>query len=113
MLHTRRCTCQTVSQSRRDHSSRRRRSTALSLAAVTAAPALIAVNAHAADGVWGANSAGSYSWSVASNWSGGVVAGGADALANFNTVDLLGDATIALDSSVTVGNVIFGDTDTN
>ena len=85
----------------------------LSLAVSAAVPTLLlATHASAANGVWTSNAAGTYSWSVTTNWSGGTVPSATDDLANFSTVDLLGDATVILDISPTVGNLTFGDTDT-
>src|SRR5436309_2632133 len=110
MLHTRRCAARTGLQPLQRQHRLRQRLAMLSLAA-GAAQGAWSSRASAANGIWSGNSAGSYSWSISSNWSGGVVAGGADAIADFNSIDLLGDATIALDASVTVGNLLFGDTD--
>src|SRR4051812_47757977 len=49
-------------------------------------------------------------WSNSANWSGGAVADGADATADFSTLDIAADYTVHLDSSRTIGNLIFGDT---
>lgn len=82
----------------------RRSSLAVAIAALSAAPAL------AVDGTWTNAAGGSYS--DAANWAGGTVAGGADATANFNTVDVTTVAPVTLTSGITLGNLIFGDTDT-
>jgi fibronectin-binding autotransporter adhesin len=77
----------------------------------------------AADGTW-IDSDGDGLWSDTANWSGGVVADGSGSTANFNTVDA-NPATvntnfpgfyrnaIGLDTSRTIGNIIFGDSDTS
>jgi fibronectin-binding autotransporter adhesin len=49
-------------------------------------------------------------WSDATNWQGGLVADGADNLANFNTLDLLAANTVTMDADHTLGSLIFGDT---
>ena len=50
------------------------------------------------------------SWADPVNWSPGIP-DGVDAVADFSTVDLLGDATVALGTARTVGTLNFGDTD--
>ncbi|HEX7260336.1 MAG TPA: putative Ig domain-containing protein, partial [Luteolibacter sp.] len=60
------------------------------------------------DGVW-INTAGG-SWSTGTHWSGGHVAGGTGKTADFSTLDLAANATVTLDSSLTIGNMTFGDT---
>lgn len=49
------------------------------------------------------------SWAAATNWQGGVVAGGANNTADFSTLDLAADSTVTLDGNQTIGNLIFGD----
>ncbi len=61
------------------------------------------------NGAW-SNLNGDNLWSNAANWSGGMIANGPDATADFSTLDLTADAIIHLDSSRTIGNLIFGDT---
>jgi autotransporter-associated beta strand protein len=58
------------------------------------------------DGTWTNNAAGN--WSVAGNWA-GVVADGAGWLADFSKADLTANRTITLDSSRTIGRLIFSD----
>ena len=48
-------------------------------------------------------------WSAATNWSGGVVANGTGSNANFSTINITADRTVTLDSSRTIGNLLFGD----
>ena len=64
--------------------------------------------ALAADGTWTSTTGGSYGSS--SNWSGGTVAGGIDATADFNTLDISGSADVTLDTNPTLGHLVFGDT---
>jgi autotransporter-associated beta strand protein len=80
----------------------------LAAAALAAVSGIIAQPAKAVDGVW--TTPGNGSWPVTTNWLNGVVADGADAVADFNTLDLTADATITLDSPRTVGKLRFGDT---
>ncbi|MCO5053914.1 MAG: PA14 domain-containing protein [Verrucomicrobiae bacterium] len=49
------------------------------------------------------------SWSVGANWTNGIVADGADQTADFSQLNLLANATVTLDGSRTIGNLIFGD----
>lgn len=48
-------------------------------------------------------------WSDTANWSGGVIAGGADMTAYFDTLDLETNNTVVLDTSCTLGCLVFGD----
>jgi autotransporter-associated beta strand protein len=70
-----------------------------------------AMAAHAADGTWTNTTSGGL-WSDTGNWSGGTVADGASFTADFNTIDITADNTVHLDSSRTLGTLVFGDTDT-
>jgi autotransporter-associated beta strand protein len=63
-----------------------------------------------ASGTW-TNTAGGL-WDTAGNWSGNIVATGSDSTANFNTLNIIADTTVNLDSARTIGNLVFGDTDT-
>ena len=49
-------------------------------------------------------------WTDAGNWSNGAVAGGAGNTADFNTLNLIADATVDLRAPHPIGNLIFGDT---
>ncbi len=62
------------------------------------------------NGTWSTAGGGLYSDS--GNWQGGAIAGGAGATANFNQVDLNGDASISIDAPLTLGHLVFGDTNT-
>src|SRR5262245_45004487 len=63
----------------------------------------------AANGLWIATT-GTELWSTTGNWSGGVVANGADFTADFGTLNLVANNTVHLDSARTIGALIFGDT---
>ncbi|WP_197531365.1 beta strand repeat-containing protein [Posidoniimonas corsicana] len=62
------------------------------------------------DGTWNNTAGGDYF--STGNWNGGTVASGVGATADFNSVDLNGDASITVDSPLTLGHIIFGDTNT-
>jgi autotransporter-associated beta strand protein len=75
--------------------------------------ALLLPSARAADGTW-TNPASGGLWSVADHWSAGVVADGTNATATFNTLDVVADPLVVhLDTPRVLGNLSFGDTDTN
>jgi autotransporter-associated beta strand protein len=61
-------------------------------------------------GTW-TNAAGG-TWNTAGNWLSDTVATGSDSTANFNTLDITADTTVTLNSARTIGNLVFGDTDT-
>lgn len=71
--------------------------------------------AQGADGTWNnTTTTTGLSWSTPGNWLGGTVADGADFTANFNTLNIsAGTVTVNLDSAQTIGNLIFGDTNTS
>ena len=54
------------------------------------------------------NSAGG-SWPTTTNWQDGVPANGIDATADFGTLTLSGNTTVALDGARTIGSLVFGD----
>ena len=62
-------------------------------------------------GTW-TNTAGG-TWGTAGNWLSDIVAIGSDSTADFNTLNLTADTTVTLDSARTIGNLVFGDTDTS
>ena len=65
----------------------------------------------ALDGTWTKTT--SSTWTTASNWSGNTIADGSGYTANFSTVDVpAGTLTVSLNASRTIGNLIFGDTNT-
>jgi autotransporter-associated beta strand protein len=76
---------------------------------VTSAPVVLLISVPAGSGVWTNLSGGS--WATANNWSGGLVAGGTDAAADFSTLDLAANRTVTLDGARTVGSLIFDDLD--
>lgn len=84
--------------------------------AVTATAAVTVVSATAGpstNGTW-INSAGG-SWSTNTNWAGGppgIIAGGANLTADFNTLNITSDTTVNLDGGRMIGNLVFGDTTT-
>ncbi|MCW1923157.1 discoidin domain-containing protein [Luteolibacter arcticus] len=55
------------------------------------------------------NAAGG-SWTNTGNWSGGLIASGANITANFATLNLTSNATVTLDGTRTIGHLTFGDT---
>jgi fibronectin-binding autotransporter adhesin len=69
--------------------------------------ATLTSSALGADGIWTNTSGGT--WSTAGNWSGGVVANGSDATADFSTLNITANPTVTLDTARTIGNLIFGD----
>ena len=74
---------------------------------VTSAPAVLVISFPAGSGVW-TNPAGG-SWTTAGNWSGGTIASGVSAVADFSTLSLSGNETVTLDGSNTVGTLLFDD----
>ena len=52
-------------------------------------------------------------WGTAGNWLDNLVGGGSGSTANFNTLNITADTTVNLDSARTIGNLVFGDTDTS
>ncbi|MEI6197953.1 MAG: hypothetical protein WCS42_26865, partial [Verrucomicrobiota bacterium] len=78
------------------------------VATIMAAPML-----HAASGTW-TNTASGGNWSAAANWSNSVIADGSGLTADFNSINLTTDPTVVhFDVTRTIGNLIFGDTNTN
>jgi autotransporter-associated beta strand protein/T5SS/PEP-CTERM-associated repeat protein len=74
----------------------------------TAATLLLPFTAKSQTSSWTNGATGV--WSDTTNWLGGIVADGAGNTADFSTIDLLNDATVHLDSSRTIGSLVFGDT---
>lgn len=52
-------------------------------------------------------------WSTAGNWLNNAVGSGANVTVDFNSVDLTADTTVTNDTTRTVGNLVFGDTNTS
>ena len=67
--------------------------------------------AHAASGTW-TQIVSNNLWGVNGNWSGGTIADGTDAIADFSTIDITNDNTVHLDSSRSIGLLKTGDTAT-
>ena len=74
---------------------------------VTSAPAALVITAPAGSGVW-TNLLGG-SWVGNTNWSGGLIAGGTDAAADFSTLNLAANRTVTLDGARTIGSLISDD----
>ncbi len=75
---------------------------------VTSAPAMLVITAPAGSGVWTNGLGGS--WTTSNNWSGGLIAGGMDAAADFSTLNLSANRSVTLDGARTIGSLIFDDT---
>jgi fibronectin-binding autotransporter adhesin len=76
----------------------------LTVALTEPSPAMAASN-----GTWTDLTSGGL-WSNGGNWAGSIVADGVDAIADFTTLDISTDDTVHLDSTRTVGQLLFGDT---
>ena len=74
---------------------------------VTSAPAILIISVPAGSGVW--TNAGGGSWTTGINWSGGFIAGGVDAVADFSTRSLNANATVTLDGARSMGTFVFDD----
>lgn len=80
------------------------------LALTTAFAAMSADSASAADGTW--INAGGGDYTISGNWQGGVVPNGAGDHADFSTLNITSDVSVALNSDITLGRMSFGDTNT-
>ncbi|MDP6523469.1 MAG: hypothetical protein QGH15_04535 [Kiritimatiellia bacterium] len=65
--------------------------------------------AVADSGTWTNDASGS--WSNLNSWSGGIIADGPGNTADFSTIDISTELTVAVDTARTIGNLTFGDTD--
>jgi fibronectin-binding autotransporter adhesin len=63
------------------------------------------------NGTW-TNATSNSAWSTTTNWSGGIVADGVDAIADFSTLDIAANRTVNLGASRSIGTLIFGDATT-
>ena len=63
------------------------------------------------NGTW-TNATSNSAWSTTTNWSGGLVADGVDAIADFSTLDIATNRTVNLGASRSIGTLIFGDATT-
>jgi hypothetical protein len=77
--------------------------TALALLIFAAAPANAQTN-----GTWTSTTGGS--WGDSANWSASNIASGTGAVADFSTLNITGVQTVTLNSPVTSGTLLFGDT---
>jgi len=59
------------------------------------------------NGTW-TNATSNSAWSTTTNWSGGLVADGMDAIADFSTLDIAANRTVNLGASRSIGTMIFG-----
>lgn len=82
------------------------------LKSLTMALALAAAagGARAADGTW-TNLTSGLTWANTAGWAGGTVADGSGFTANFNTLNITADTTVRVNTTRTIGNLTFGDTD--
>ena len=78
------------------------------LGAALMVAAALPLRAPAQSGTW-TNLLGG-SWQTAGNWNGGTIASGADATADFSTLNLGANGAVSLDGNVTVGALLFTDT---
>src|SRR5262245_60270163 len=62
------------------------------------------------NGIWIQNASGGL-WSANPNWVNGIVGAGVGATADFTSLELVDDLVVRLDSSRTIGNLVFSDTD--
>lgn len=67
-----------------------------------------AFTAQAADGIWTLN--GDSTWSTTTSWFGGTVADGSGFTADFSTININQNRTVTLNTSLTIGSLVFGDT---
>jgi Divergent InlB B-repeat domain/PA14 domain len=74
---------------------------------ITSAPAMLVLSAPAGSGIWTNLSGGS--WVTSGNWSGGVMADGTDAAADFSTLNLSTSPTVSLNGARTIGMLKFDD----
>src|SRR5260370_19712076 len=65
------------------------------------------VSCLAQSGTWNVDADGN--WSTATNWSGGIIADGANNTADFSTVPITTNRTVTLDGSRTLGNINIGE----
>src|SRR4051812_22351223 len=90
------------------------RTAAIFLGSVAILLVASASQAQNQSGVW-VNTAASGNatlWSVQNNWLNNLIANGAGFTADFSTLNITADSTVNLDSSRTIGNLIFGDATT-
>jgi fibronectin-binding autotransporter adhesin len=62
-------------------------------------------------GTWTSTAGGT--WNNTANWSGGAIASGTGAIADFSTLEIVGTQTVTLNTAYTLGSLLFGDTTTS
>jgi fibronectin-binding autotransporter adhesin len=87
-----------------------RRSIAL-IAAALALSMMASVSVAQTSGTWTSATGGT--WGNSGNWSGGAIASGTGAAADFSTLNITGTQTVALNAAYTLGSLSFGDTTTS
>ncbi len=75
---------------------------------VTSDPGVLLISVPAGSGVWTNVNGGL--WPDVANWSGGAVAGGVDAVADFSRLSLNGNPGVLLNGARTVGTIVMDDT---
>ncbi len=60
------------------------------------------------NGTW-TNASSNSTWGTATNWSGGIIASGVGAVADFSTLDIAAVRTVNLGANTNVGTLVFGD----
>lgn len=70
------------------------------------------ITGNANSSIWIDTSSGGL-WSGSNNWSGGNVPSGTNQMADFSELDLTSAITVHLDTPQTVGDILFGDTDSS
>ncbi len=78
--------------------------------ALVAMIAIASQASFAADGTWLEDDSNTWAPAVTSPWAGGIVAEGNNATADFSTVDLTANRTLTLGQDLTIGHMIFADT---
>ena len=66
--------------------------------------------AAAQSGTWTSLASGDYN--TAGNWASNQIASGAGNTADFSTLDIASDVSVTLNANLTIGNILFGDTNT-
>ncbi len=69
---------------------------------------VVVTSTAVAFGTWTNDASGL--WSTSSNWGGGNIANGTSSNADFSYINITADRTVTLDTSRSIGNLLFGDT---
>jgi autotransporter-associated beta strand protein len=99
-------------KSETSRSSMKLRRTRCLLSAASALLLAPAAFAQDQNGTWNTTTS-LQSWATAGNWTDSKIANGSGFTADFSTLNLTADTTVNLDGARTIGNLIFGDTDTS